>query len=340
MLLRLFVAWVLGIAGLYVALTALEFPQRLRYLDLITDEATAPGVVTKCEPSNHYSFTATFSLAAGPVDSGGFIDDIGRCYAGKPVTVYYQAGDPTNNCVCNPQSFLADSWQAPVLVSLYVSWAPPLMYTAWLRRRQDPDDGSDSIASVGEPIVRARRTLSRPNPLMWLWSTGRVLYELPFPPDEVGRRLAGALLSRSETLTSRHNTDVILAGWAEQNRFQLVVRADFRLRTWFESILEGPIRAAGGGSLVVASFRLGGLLLASAATLLAYAVVITTWTVAASITHTPELPLAVLVPLLVGLGLFILGRMVGTAPDRSLLVALDRLFEVVSESPAQSRPTL
>jgi len=87
------------------------------------------------------------------------------------------------------------------------------------------------------------------------------------------------------------------------------------------------------------SFRIAGLLLACAATLLAFAAVIAVRTVAASITHTPQLPVPVLVALLAGLGMFLLGRMAGRVPDRILLMALDRVFEVDSESVAESRPT-
>jgi hypothetical protein len=331
-------AWVLGMAGLYVFWTVFEFEGRLRYSALIANEATAPGVVTKCEPNNHNSFTALFSVGPASYESGGFIEDIGRCYVGQRVTADYQADKPSNNCVCDPNQRLADTWHFPIEASLLLGPVMPFIYISWSQRRRldSADEDGHSNAGAGQSVERARRTLSRPSPLIWLWSTGRVLYELPFTPDEVSLRLSGALQSDSRASPSPDSTAVTLAGWAKDGRFQLVVRGGSRLRTWFESILDGTIRAARGGSLVMASFRLGGLLLASGATLLAFTVVIATWTVAASITHTPQLSLLVIVPLIPGLGLFVIGRIAGGAPDRALLTALDRVFGVDSERAAES----
>jgi hypothetical protein len=116
-----------------------------------------------------------------------------------------------------------------------------------------------------------------------------------------------------------------------------MARGGSKLRSWPQSTLKGRILAAPGGSLLIASFRIGGVLLAFAAMLVASAAVIVIWMVAASITHTPQLSVPVVMSLPAGLALFLSGRAVGRLPDRALLLVLDRLFEVDSASVVGSR---
>ncbi len=331
MLLRLFIAWVLGTAALYVGLTAVEFPQRLRYSALIANEAMAPGIVTTCEPSNHNTFAASFSVSATGYRSGGFIDDIGTCYVGKQVVVDYQSDDPSNSCVCDPKYELATTWQSPITATLLLGPTVPIIYWAifWRRgHRQDADvDESPAFRSfTGEPIMLARRSWWRPGLLGWLWSSGRVLYEVPLEPSEVMGRLAASI--QLESPTESAGRDAALSGWIQGRRFHVATTGSPGFPLWLESILDGTIGAAAGGSLVIAKFRLGGFLVACGTACLAFATVIAISSIAAYITHTPQASLAVLVPLIVGLALFAFGRVAGTGREGALLTALDQLFGV------------
>jgi hypothetical protein len=336
MLLKLVVAWILGSAALYVGLTAVEFPQRLRYSTLIANEALALGTVTKCEPSNHYTFTTRFSVGATAYESGGFIDDIGACYVGKQVTVNYEADNPSNSCVCDPSYELATTWQVPITATLLLSPTVPIVYWAvflWRGRRLDTnaDENREVLSFSGEPVIRPRRSWSRPGLPHWLWSSGRVLYELPLESSDVMKRISGALQSEFPAESERRGA--VLAGWIQGRRFHVTTTGGPAFRSWLESTLDGTIGSSAGGSLLIAEFCLRGFLVAYGIACLAFAAVIAVSTIAAWITHTPQPSLVVVVPFIVALALFVLGRVAGSGRDGTLLTALDQLFAVDKDSP-------
>src|SRR6266851_2002911 len=332
MLLRLFLAWVLGTTLVFIGLTGIELPQRFRYSALIANEAMAPGIVTKCEPGNHNTFAAIFSLGPSRYESGGFIEDIGECYVGRQVTVDYQTDNPSNSCVCDPNFQLADTWQFPTNAALLLGPTGLIIYWAisFRRgRRLDPDaDESREVTSFsGEPIISPRRSWSRSGLPGWLWSSGPVLYELPLEPSEVTKRLAVAVESESPLESGRRGA--ALSGSIQGRRFHVGTTGSRGFRAWLESTLDGTISAAPGGSLVIAKFSLRGLLLAWGTTCLAFAAVIAASTIAAVITRTPpQASLFIIVPLIASVALFVGGRLAGVRGEEALLAELDQLFGV------------
>jgi hypothetical protein len=332
MLLRLFLAWVLGTTLVFIGLTVIELPQRFRYSALIANEAMAPGIVTKCEPGNHNTFAAVFSLGPTRYESGGFIEDIGDCYVGKQVTVDYQTDNPTNSCVCDPNFQLADTWQFPTNAALLLGPTGLIIYWAisfgrGRRLDADADESREVTSFSGEPIIGARRSWSRSGLPGWLWSSGRVLYELPLEPSEVTKRLAVAVESKSPSESGR--SGAALSGWILGRRFHVATTGSRGFRAWLESALDGTINGATSGSLVIAKFRLPGLLLAWGTACLAFAAVIAASTIAALITRTrPQASLVILVPLIASVALFVGGRLAGVRREEALFTELDQLFGV------------
>lgn len=172
----------------------------------------------------------------------------------------------------------------------------------------------------------------------WLWSGGTVQYALTIPPQTAAQRLAAAV--KPDTLIRQLSPVVGLVGWVKGAEFQLTTRLPF-VSNSFDSILDGEIRAASNGSLLVGRFRMRKLVLAF---LVAWVLFASLLSIPAGLSALldpkawkpgpPPVLLSLLFPLL-GIGVLVIGRLISHWQERRLVSQLDRAlgFETLEISP-------
>ena len=176
------------------------------------------------------------------------------------------------------------------------------------------------------------RSWSRPGLPRWVWTGGEVEYHLSITPNEAAGRLKAAVKPEGVLYWLRPWPGGLL-GRVHGLRFRLTTRIPL-VRNSFDSILEGEILAAPGGSKLLATFRMRKFVLVFMAVWFGFAILIGISESISALTSPKSWspgPPPIFFPLIFpvfGVLVVAVGRLLATWQERKLLAQLDAVFGV------------
>jgi len=180
------------------------------------------------------------------------------------------------------------------------------------------------------------RSWIRPGLPQWVWTGGTVEYQLSIPPNDAAGRLKAAIKPDSVFRMIWPWPDGLL-GRVDGLRFRLTTRIPL-VHNSFDSILEGQILDAPGGSTLFGRFRMRKIVLVFMAGWFGFALLlgipesISALTAPKSWSQGPPPAFLGLIFPAFGIVVVALGRLLATWQERRLLAQLDAVLGVDSSS--------